>query len=199
MSALEKAFTSKPGKAIAAKAGLKEPPRLRRGRTWPEGAIVLAQIGDGTLARRTLWLLGRSVESPVVDDGGDPAPGYGSRIGALVVDATGLTRIAQARGTPGSAAARGARHRACRTHRGDRAPQRRRLGTAHGGASPRWDQPHRRQGACAAAPPPRSCTSNPMPAPATSCPRWASCSRDAPRSWTGRRGRLPPPTSPPRA
>ncbi|MFV0286613.1 MAG: 3-oxoacyl-ACP reductase [Demequina sp.] len=95
MSALEKAFTSKPGKAIAAKAGLKEPPRLRRGRTWPEGAIVLAQIGDGTLARRTLSLLGRSFESPVIDDGGDSAPGYGSRIGALVVDATGLTRIAQ--------------------------------------------------------------------------------------------------------
>ncbi|WP_084078365.1 3-oxoacyl-ACP reductase [Demequina sp. NBRC 110057] len=95
MSALEKAFTSKPGKAIAAKAGLKDPPRLRRGRTWPEGAIVLAEIGDGSLARRTLTLLGRSVESPVVDDGGEPTPGYGARIGALVVDVTGLTTIPQ--------------------------------------------------------------------------------------------------------
>ena len=95
MSALEKAFTSKPGKAIAAKAGLKEPPRLRRGRTWPEGAIVLAEIGGGTLARDSLAQLGRSVESPIVDDGQEPAPGYGSRIGALVVDATELTTIPQ--------------------------------------------------------------------------------------------------------
>ncbi|WP_084129681.1 3-oxoacyl-ACP reductase [Demequina sp. NBRC 110055] len=95
MSALEKAFTSKPGKAIAAKAGLKEPPRLARGRTWPEGAIVLAEIGESTLARETLALLGRSVESPIVDDGQEPAPGYGSRIGALVVDATGVTTIDQ--------------------------------------------------------------------------------------------------------
>ncbi|WP_084101993.1 3-oxoacyl-ACP reductase [Demequina sp. NBRC 110051] len=95
MSALEKAFTSRPGKAIAAKAGLKEPPRLRRGRTWPEGAIVLAEIGGGLLAREALARLGRSVESPVVDDGQEPAPGYGSRIGALVVDATSLAHIDQ--------------------------------------------------------------------------------------------------------
>ena len=95
MSALEKAFTSKPGRAIASKAGLKEPPRLRRGRSWPSGAIVLAEIGESDLARRTLTLLGRAVDSPVVDDGSDPAPGYGSRVGALVVDATALTTIAQ--------------------------------------------------------------------------------------------------------
>lgn len=95
MSALEKAFRSKPGQAIASKAGLKEPPRLTRGRSWPQGAIVVAEIGGETLARDTLATLARSVESPIVDDGSTPPPGYGTPIGALVVDATGLTTIAQ--------------------------------------------------------------------------------------------------------
>lgn len=95
MSALEKAFTSTPGRAIAKKAGLKDPPRLRRGRTWPQGALVLASIGGGTLAAQTLRLLGRSSEHPVTDGGEEPTPGYGAPIGALVVDATQLARIEQ--------------------------------------------------------------------------------------------------------
>ncbi|GIG54531.1 3-oxoacyl-ACP reductase [Demequina activiva] len=94
MGALEKAFYSPVGKAVSAKAGLKEPPRLRRGRTWPDGPIVLASIGGGDLASRTMRLLGRATEEPVVDEG-ESAPGYGSRIGALVVDATAATRIDQ--------------------------------------------------------------------------------------------------------
>lgn len=94
MGALEKAFYSPVGKAVSAKAGLKEPPRLRRGRTWPDGPIVLASVGGGDVAARTLRLLGRASEEPVVDEG-DSAPGYGSTIGALVVDATALTRIDQ--------------------------------------------------------------------------------------------------------
>ncbi|WP_062078775.1 3-oxoacyl-ACP reductase [Demequina globuliformis] len=94
MSALEKAFTSAPGRAISRKAGLKDPPRLRRGRSWPAGAIVLGTVGHGSLVADTLTLLGRTVESPVVD-AGDDAPGYGSKIGALVVDATELRTIDQ--------------------------------------------------------------------------------------------------------
>ncbi|MFV0633662.1 3-oxoacyl-ACP reductase [Demequina sp.] len=94
MGALEKVYYSPAGKAIAAKAGLKEPPRLRRGEAWPQGAIVLASIGGGTLAEGTMRVLGRATQAPVIDEG-DNAPGYGSRIGALVVDATEVTQIAQ--------------------------------------------------------------------------------------------------------
>ncbi|WP_061962078.1 3-oxoacyl-ACP reductase [Demequina flava] len=94
MSILEKTFTSAPGRAISRKAGLKDPPRLRRGRTWPSGAIIHGTIGDGSLVADTLHLLGRAVEEPVVDAGTD-APGYGQKIGALVVDATELTSISQ--------------------------------------------------------------------------------------------------------
>ncbi|MFN3865262.1 MAG: 3-oxoacyl-ACP reductase [Demequina sp.] len=94
MGALEKVFYSPAGKALSAKAGLKDPPRLRRGRTWPQGPIVLASIGGGSLAADALALLGRATESPVIDDQPDVPAGYGSRIGALVVDATGLSTIA---------------------------------------------------------------------------------------------------------
>ncbi|MDN4473255.1 3-oxoacyl-ACP reductase [Demequina zhanjiangensis] len=95
MSVLEKAFTSPVGRKVAAKAGLAEPPRLRRGRTYPSGPIVLAALGDSTLGADTLTLLGRPYEAPVLDSGDDPVPGYGDRIGALVVDATALTRVDQ--------------------------------------------------------------------------------------------------------
>ncbi|MDN4481804.1 3-oxoacyl-ACP reductase [Demequina sp. EGI L300058] len=91
---IEKAFYSPAGKALSAKAGLKEPPRLRRGRTWPQGALVLATLGGGTIAADALSLLGRATEAPVVDDQPDTPAGYGSRIGALVVDATELTTVA---------------------------------------------------------------------------------------------------------
>ncbi|WP_084040058.1 3-oxoacyl-ACP reductase [Demequina sp. NBRC 110053] len=94
MGALEKLYYSPAGRAIAGKAGLKEPPRLRRGREWPQGPIVLASIGGGSLAAETMRLLGRSTEAPVVDEGSE-APGYGSRIGALVVDATAMAQIDQ--------------------------------------------------------------------------------------------------------
>ncbi|WP_062386696.1 3-oxoacyl-ACP reductase [Demequina iriomotensis] len=97
MSALEKAFYSPVGRKVAAKAGLAEPPRLRRGRTFPQGAIVLAPLGPSTLVAETLALLGRAHESPVVDDG-DEAPGYGDRIGALVVDATDARTVSELEG-----------------------------------------------------------------------------------------------------
>ena len=92
MNLLEKLFYSAPGKAIAGKAGLPEPPVLRRGPVWPDGPIVLAAVGGGTLAAETLRLLGRATHEPVWDDA-EPVPGYPARIGALVIDATGLRRI----------------------------------------------------------------------------------------------------------
>ena len=92
MSLLEKLFYSAPGKAIAGKAGLPEPSVLRRGRTWPEGAIVLASPNGAHLAADTLKLLGRATSEPLWDDG-DSVPAYQQRIGALVIDATELRRI----------------------------------------------------------------------------------------------------------
>ncbi|WP_062073210.1 3-oxoacyl-ACP reductase [Demequina sediminicola] len=94
MSAIEKIFTSAPGRAVASKAGLKDPPQLRRGRTWPQGAIVLADLNGSTVGRETLVLLGRSFDSPIIDSEDGDAPGYGAKIGAIVVDATTLTTIA---------------------------------------------------------------------------------------------------------
>ncbi|WP_084073039.1 3-oxoacyl-ACP reductase [Demequina sp. NBRC 110052] len=95
MSVLEKAFHSPVGRKVAARAGLAEPPVLRRGRTYPGGALVLAQIGEATLGARTLDVLGRPYEAPVLDGGEDVTPGYGDRIGAVVIDATEVTRIDQ--------------------------------------------------------------------------------------------------------
>ncbi|MGC3953035.1 MAG: 3-oxoacyl-ACP reductase [Propionicimonas sp.] len=92
MSLLEKLFYSAPGRAIAGKAGLPEPPVLRRGPAWPEGAIVLAPLNGARLAADTLKLLGRATSEPLWDDG-DSVPAYQQRIGALVIDATELRRI----------------------------------------------------------------------------------------------------------
>ncbi|BDZ61062.1 hypothetical protein GCM10025873_08530 [Demequina sediminis] len=67
MSIVEKAYTSPLGRKVAAKAGLAEPPRLRRGRTYPQGAVVLAAPSGATLVEETLRLIGRAYEQPVVD------------------------------------------------------------------------------------------------------------------------------------
>jgi len=93
MSVVEKAYYSPVGRKVAAQAGLKEPPKLRRGRAFPQGALVLAGLGGSTLVADALALLGRAHEAPVVD-AGDEAPGYGDRIGAILVDATDVTTIA---------------------------------------------------------------------------------------------------------
>lgn len=93
MSALEKLFYSPVGHAVATRAGLGDPPRLRRGRTWPDGAIVTANLGNSSLVVDTLALLGRETSDPVLDAPSKTPPGYGSRIGALVVDATEVSQI----------------------------------------------------------------------------------------------------------
>ena len=49
MDILEAIFTSAPGKFLAGKAGLADPPKLRRGRVMPSGPVVLGVVaaGDG--------------------------------------------------------------------------------------------------------------------------------------------------------
>jgi len=88
---LERAFTSTPGKAVAGRLGLAEPPRLRRGRELPHGPVVLASLAGSDLAQRSLALLGIATDSPVLDaTADDTAPAYPDKIGALVIDARGL-------------------------------------------------------------------------------------------------------------
>jgi len=89
---LERAFTSTPGKAVAGRLGLAEPPRLRRGRELPHGPVVLASLAGSDLAERSLALLGITTDSPVLDATADD-PAYPGRIGALVVDARGLVTL----------------------------------------------------------------------------------------------------------
>ncbi|WP_061965784.1 3-oxoacyl-ACP reductase [Demequina aurantiaca] len=93
MGALEKLFYSPVGHAVSTRAGLADPPQLRRGRTWPDGTVVLAPLGASTLVADTLDLLGLESSDPIVDAPADSPPGYGSRIGALVIDAMDLTTI----------------------------------------------------------------------------------------------------------
>jgi len=91
---LERAFTSTPGKAVAGRLGLAEPPRLRRGRELPRCPVVLASLAGSDLAGGSLALLGITPDSPVLDAAADePAPAYADKIGALVVDARGLVSL----------------------------------------------------------------------------------------------------------
>ena len=105
-SVLERAFRSTAGQAIARRAGLAEPPELRRGRVDPAGPVVLATLGGDTgagIVAEALAALGVEVGEPLLDlpehrtrddAGRDQAPAYGVRLGAIVVDATALRTIA---------------------------------------------------------------------------------------------------------
>lgn len=104
MSLLETLFTSAPGQFVARKAGLAEPPKLRRGRQMPAGPVLLASIGGSQLAADALALVGVSPGEPLLDvaenrvkddKGRDVPPRYDVRPGALVVDATGVRTIAE--------------------------------------------------------------------------------------------------------
>ncbi|MFT3887783.1 MAG: 3-oxoacyl-ACP reductase [Arachnia sp.] len=107
MDILESIYATPAGKFLARKAGLADPPRLRRGRTMPTGPVALGELDGGGLARETLALLGVSPaeaprdlpESRTKDDKGrDVPPRYPARPGAIVVDATGLRRIVELEG-----------------------------------------------------------------------------------------------------
>ena len=92
------------GRRIAARAGLPEATRLRRGGTMPAGPVVLGALEPGTLAAEALTGLGIAGAEPVVDlpelrttgdDGRVRAPAYPGRIGAIVLDATAAAEVGQ--------------------------------------------------------------------------------------------------------
>ena len=101
---LEGILTSPIGRKVTAKAGLAEPPRLRRGRVMPAGSVALATLPGGGIAGQVLDALGISPVEPLLDlpehrtddeKGRPQPPRYETRPGALVVDATGVRDIAQ--------------------------------------------------------------------------------------------------------
>ncbi len=102
MSILESIYKSPPGKFLARQAGVKEPPKLRRGRCLPSGPIVLGSIGKASLAADALALLDIDYIEPLLDlpenrtkneKGREVPPKYETRPGALVIDATAVRRI----------------------------------------------------------------------------------------------------------
>ncbi len=104
MSILESLFTSPVGRTVAARAGLAEPPTLRRGRVLPAGPIALATLPGGGIAGEVLDALDLPSIEPVLDlpelrtpdeKGRPQPPRYATRPGALVIDATGLRELTQ--------------------------------------------------------------------------------------------------------
>ena len=103
-SILETILTSPIGKKVTAKAGLAEPPVLRRGRVLPAGPVALASLPGGGIGAEVLGLLGIETIEPLVDvaenrtpdeKGRPQPPRYDVRPGALVIDATGLRSIVE--------------------------------------------------------------------------------------------------------
>ncbi len=104
-SPIGKAIGNSPlGRQVATKLGVPPAPVLRRGRTAPAGPVVLGVVGAGGLVARTLTLLGVETTEPlldtadarVADEAGRPQPPrYPGKIGAVVLDLTGLTAIAE--------------------------------------------------------------------------------------------------------
>lgn len=104
MSVLEALLTSPLGKKATARAGLVDPPVLRRGRVLPAGPVVVASLPGGGIAAEALDPLVPSTMEPLLDvadnrtpdeKGRPQPPRYSTRPGALVVDATGLRSIAE--------------------------------------------------------------------------------------------------------
>ena len=79
MSILESIYATPAGKFVARKAGLSDPPKLRRGRVLPTGPVVLGELDGGGIARQTLELLGVSPGQPIVDSGHNADENHVSR------------------------------------------------------------------------------------------------------------------------
>ncbi len=97
---------SRVGKSVAAKAGFPEATVLRRGEAFPSGAVALGTVepGSGSLVADALAALGVTAQPALADtadarstdaDGRQRPPAYPGRLGAIVVDATGASRIGQ--------------------------------------------------------------------------------------------------------
>ncbi|GAB3817548.1 3-oxoacyl-ACP reductase [Tessaracoccus terricola] len=102
-SILESIYNTGPGRALARRAGLADPPRLKRGRTLL-GPVVLADLPGGGIGAEVLAELGITAGEAVHDlpdlrtkdeKGRAVPPRYATRPGSLLVDATGIRGIEQ--------------------------------------------------------------------------------------------------------
>lgn len=102
MDILETIVTSGPGRVVTKQLGLKDPPVLRRGRIMPAGTIALSTTGASTLVKDALAQLNISTGEAVHDladnrrkddKGREQAPKYSSAPGALIIDASDLTKL----------------------------------------------------------------------------------------------------------
>ncbi len=102
MPMIERLYRTPVVQAVAKKAGLPEPPRLTRGRVYPTLPITLATPGGGRLAAETLSLLNLTANEALRDlpelrttgdDGRAKPPAYPTKLGALVLDVTGVRTI----------------------------------------------------------------------------------------------------------
>ncbi|WGT47749.1 3-oxoacyl-ACP reductase [Tessaracoccus lacteus] len=107
MDILETLYGTRAGKFVANKAGLADPPRLRRDRVLPTGPVVLGELDGAGIGHATLELLGITPGQPTLDlpenrtrdeNGREQAPRYVTKPGAIVVDATGVREIVQLEG-----------------------------------------------------------------------------------------------------
>ena len=123
MADLVKILTTNP---LARQLGVPQPTDLRRGRTLPTGPVVLATVGGATaaggatpggtgLVRDTLEVLGVTPQDALVDTPGtrvtttddqgrtrEVPAAYPSKVGAVVLDATALTTVADLEGVRGA-------------------------------------------------------------------------------------------------
>lgn len=106
-SLLEQIYRHPVGHAVARKAGLSDPPQLRRGRTQPTGMVALGVVADGSVVAQALEALGVATTQPLLDisdqrtrdaDGRERPPAYHAKLGALVIDATGVRTLAELEG-----------------------------------------------------------------------------------------------------
>lgn len=107
MGALETIYRTPAGRGLARRAGLADPPVLRRGRVLPSGPVALGELADGGVVRQALALLDVRVIDPIPDvpenrtrdgEGRDLPPAYQDSLGALVIDATGVREITHLEG-----------------------------------------------------------------------------------------------------
>ncbi len=101
---LSSAMTSPLGRKVGASFGMVEATELRRGPALPSGPVVVSSVGgDAAKLASLVGGLGVATIEPLLDlpehrttddQGRDRAPAYPSKIGGVVLDASGATRVA---------------------------------------------------------------------------------------------------------
>lgn len=95
MSTLEKLYRSRLGKSVARKAGLSDPPTLRRGDSPPTGPVAVAAASRSDYAQQVLSAIGCDTTIALRDTPESDTPTYEQRLGAVIVDAIGLTSLGE--------------------------------------------------------------------------------------------------------